>query len=97
MKTYPAFIRFKVESIRVKWTYILELADANYRLCGLIYYGKSHFTVRVVTERQEIWFNDSWVDGENYHYENKLENMQPGDLAIATDGRSLILAIYMLV
>ena len=91
----PTFIRFKVENIQVKWTLTTVLEDTQYRLCGFIYYGSNHFTSRVVTPAGEVWFNDGLVDGKLYHYENKLENMQPRDIAKATDGRTLVSALYV--
>ena len=54
----PIFLKFRVDDVVVKWTPVLQIDDCQYRLCELIYYGSNHFTARIVTENQEIWFND---------------------------------------
>lgn len=95
IKTAPTFIRFIVDKIQVKWTYTVQMEGTKYRLCGFIYYGRNHFTCRVVTRAEEVWFNDGMVDGKTYHFENKLENMQPRHFARATDDRLLVSALYV--
>ncbi|EIW53762.1 uncharacterized protein TRAVEDRAFT_77901, partial [Trametes versicolor FP-101664 SS1] len=36
-----------------------------YRLCGLIYFGKFHFTCRVVDRHGDVWFHDGMKTGTN--------------------------------
>ena len=97
LKTAPTFVRFIVEKIQVKWTPTMLIGGMEYRLCGFIYYGSNHFTCRVVTTLGEVWYNDGMVDGINYHYEGKLEHMQPRQIARAVDNRTLISALYVKV
>lgn len=90
----PTFVRFKIENIQVRWTYTVDIEDAPYRLCGFIYYGNNHFTTRIVTTQEKVWFNDGLQHHATYQYENYLENMKAKDLAQSPDGRKLVMAIY---
>lgn len=93
----PTFIRFKVEDILVNWISTMYIDSVEYRLCGLIYYGNNHFTARIITKKDEVWFNDGLINNENYIYENKSNNFQSNELAICTDNRRLIMSIYVKV
>ncbi|KAI0354008.1 hypothetical protein OH77DRAFT_1405729 [Trametes cingulata] len=46
-----------------------------YRLCGLIYFGKFHFTCRVVTGSGKVHLHDGMKTGKKLVPEGNLINM----------------------
>ena len=79
----PIFLRFRVDDVVVKWTPVLQIDNCQYRLCGLIYYRSNHFIAKIVTENQEVWFNDGMTNGRAYSLEGDLIDITLAQLATA--------------
>ncbi|KAI0349212.1 hypothetical protein OH77DRAFT_1440553 [Trametes cingulata] len=56
----PGFVAFNVYNVKVDISPQITLPERQemYRLCGLIYFGKFHFTCRVVTGSGEVHLHD---------------------------------------
>lgn len=63
----PAFIALNIHNIKADICTEVTLPDhpERYRLCGLIYFGKFHFTCRVVDRHGDVWFHDGMKTGSN--------------------------------
>lgn len=59
----PLFLRFKLESVTVKWMLHIGLSEYKYRLCRFIYHRDNHFTSRIVTANGKVWCNNEMLDG----------------------------------
>lgn len=92
----PLFIRLRVDDVKVHWTFLLEVQQYTYRLCGFIYYGSNHFTSRIVTADQQLWYNNGIKDGQHYKFEGPLDTFTMQQLAKAPNSRKLIIAVYVL-
>ena len=96
-KEMPQFLRFKVDDVLPAWTFMLTFDDCQYRLCGFIYYQDDHFTSRIVSSSQQVWYNDALKHGNLYQLEGHLDSMNSAKLADSPDGHGLILVFYVLV
>ncbi|KAF6747328.1 hypothetical protein DFP72DRAFT_821903, partial [Ephemerocybe angulata] len=67
----------------------------TYRLAGLIYYGNDHFTSRVITRDNKVYFHDG-MDGGHSTYEGILGRSFPTGNLRKCDGRTPSLAVYVL-
>ncbi|KAF6761070.1 hypothetical protein DFP72DRAFT_1089701 [Ephemerocybe angulata] len=67
----------------------------TYRLAGVIYYGDNHFTSRVITRDNKVYFHDG-MDGGHSTYEGILGQSFPNDNLVVCDGRAPSLAMYVL-
>lgn len=74
----------------------IEVSDIQYRyqLRGLIYYGDSHFTSRIIDPSGMTWFHDGMVTGAQMEYEGYLPSI---DNCLMCRGRAAIAALYVLV
>ncbi|KAF6745670.1 hypothetical protein DFP72DRAFT_824161 [Ephemerocybe angulata] len=74
----------------------IEVGDwGTYRLAGIIYYGENHFTTRVVTRDNKVYYHDG-IDGGHSTYEGILAgSFGVGDLNECL-GKSASLAVYVL-
>ncbi|KAI0644145.1 hypothetical protein C8Q79DRAFT_913509 [Trametes meyenii] len=64
-----------------------------YRLCGLIYFGKFHFTCRVVSRSGEVWFHDGMTTGNKLTFEGNLVNIS--DVLCKAGQRKLSVVVYV--
>ena len=46
--------------------------DTSYKLCGIVYFGDSHFTARVIYNNGMIWFHDGLETGHTLLYEGTV-------------------------
>ena len=76
---------------------MLQIDGYQYRLCGLIYYGSNHFTARIVTENQKVWFSDGMTNGRAYSLEGDLIDMTLAQLATASNTYKLSMVFYVRV
>ncbi|KAI0825908.1 hypothetical protein BC629DRAFT_1261880, partial [Irpex lacteus] len=65
-----------------------------YRLIGIIYYGGSHFTSRVITNEGSIWYHDGIETGKSCIHEGNIADIDAKELATAPYGRKYSTAIY---
>ncbi|KAF9459637.1 hypothetical protein BDZ94DRAFT_1312254 [Collybia nuda] len=66
----------------------------EYQLRGLIYYGDSHFTSRIVDSSGMTWFHDGIITGSQMVYEGYISSM--GNCLTCGD-KTAIAALYVLV
>ncbi|KAJ7469543.1 hypothetical protein FB451DRAFT_1038717, partial [Mycena latifolia] len=57
-------------------------------LRGIIYFGNSHFTARIIGLDRRVWFHDRIETGRGCIEEQYLDN-HPGDFLQSCRGRSL--------
>ena len=62
-------------------------------LRGVIYLGGSHFVSRIITNNQEVWYNDGMQNSGRSRYECKLNEISVQDLEIAQN-RKAVVAVY---
>ncbi|KAF6744179.1 hypothetical protein DFP72DRAFT_826254 [Ephemerocybe angulata] len=67
----------------------------TYRLTGVIYYGDHHFTSRVITRDNKVYFHDG-MDGGHSTYEGILGGSFNEDDLRECGGRSASMAVYAL-
>jgi hypothetical protein len=56
------------------FTVSINNAEVSYKLCGVIYFGDSHFTSRVINDNGMVWFHDGRVTREKMTYEGILDS-----------------------
>ncbi|KAF8874595.1 hypothetical protein BD779DRAFT_1450804 [Infundibulicybe gibba] len=64
----------------------------NFRICGIIYYGESHFISRVVASGGIVWVHDGMTMGSRPEYEGELLSL--GDLR-KCQSKTATAAIYV--
>ena len=69
--------------------------ECVYQLRGIVYYGNSHFTARVVYNNGMIWFHDGIATGQSLLYEGTFQTF--GQSLNSCRGKDAILAIYVKV
>lgn len=75
--TAPAFVALNIHNVKAEICTEVTLPDHpnRYRLCGLIYFGKFHFTCRVVDKHGDVWFHDGIKTGHNLVPEGNTLNL----------------------
>ncbi|TDL13373.1 hypothetical protein BD410DRAFT_735480, partial [Rickenella mellea] len=63
------------------------------RLAGIIYFGKAHFTARIVDKNEEVWWHDGMKTQNKCKNEGNLHNITPHKLK-NLKGRKACLVIY---
>lgn len=48
----------------------------KYTLRGIIYFGQSHFTCRIITKDRQIWYHDGISTGNRLNYEGTWNNIK---------------------
>ena len=89
----PAFIALNVYNVKADISNEIEVPDHpdKYRLCGLVYFGKFHFTCRVVTRHGDTWFHDGIKTGNTLVSEGNIINMHSKALKKAGKRRVSVL------
>ena len=85
---------FSGQTIQIDVTFIVPInnAEISYRLCGIIYFGNSHFTSRVIYDNGMVWFHDGIETGQKLIYEGILN----GCISLnQCNGKEAIVAIYI--
>ncbi|KAF8871244.1 hypothetical protein BD779DRAFT_1430539, partial [Infundibulicybe gibba] len=65
--------------------------EAHYKLKGIIYYGNNHFTARVISPLDRVWFHDGMETGPAMEYEGTLS---PSLNLTSRNSRPAVVAIY---
>jgi hypothetical protein len=63
------------------------------RLKGIVYYGQYHFTSRIISTDNKVWFHDGMTTGESCSYDGMLDKLSDADVRKCRD-KTLVLAIY---
>ena len=66
--------------------------ESMYKLRGIIYYGQSHFTARVIQDNGLVWYHNSSA-GKNLEYEGTLGNLLDNNLSVCEE-RLATVAMY---
>ncbi|KAF8872999.1 hypothetical protein BD779DRAFT_1389752, partial [Infundibulicybe gibba] len=62
-----------------------------YKLRGIIYYGTNHFTARIISPLDRVWFHDGIVTGRAMEYEGTLS---PSLSLASCNSAPAVVAIY---
>ena len=68
--------------------------ESMYKLRGIIYYGQSHFTARVIQNNGLVCYHDGLERGKNLVYEGTLANLLDNNLSECR-GRQATVAMYV--
>jgi hypothetical protein len=49
----------------------IKISGKTLTLKGAVYYGEHHYTSRIVTQEQTVWFHDGMVTGGDIQYQKK--------------------------
>ena len=94
--TLPVFLSFQVsQKANVKWTHTVELQRSQYRLCGMIYFGRFHFTARIISAQGDVWFHDGMQANRSCIYEGNMGKILPKSLMTDPQGRRISFALYV--
>ncbi|KAF8325502.1 hypothetical protein F5887DRAFT_873953 [Amanita rubescens] len=74
------------------FTVIIKNNQYSYKLCGIVYFGESHFTARVVYNNGMVWFHDGLATGQKLIYEGMLNNCPSLNQC---KGKDAIVALYV--
>ena len=72
----------------------IENREHIYSLVGIIYYGDDHFTARIISEDQQIWFHDGITTRQTTQYDGSLTLNCPE--LYTCRGKRASLALYSL-
>ena len=72
------------------------MKDTAYRLCGMIYFADFHFTTRLITEVDDIWYQDSLDRPQSSVYEGNIESILGKTLNKAKE-KVLFVVIYVML
>ena len=78
----PNFIAVNVYKIKVKVHNQILIPEHQqlYRLCGIIYFGSSHFVVRIIDKSESVWYNDGYKSGEKVQYMENVVSLSSKEL-----------------
>ncbi|KIL54149.1 hypothetical protein M378DRAFT_93063, partial [Amanita muscaria Koide BX008] len=66
--------------------------DTTYKLRGIIYFGDSHFTSRIINDNGMTWFHDGIATGDSVAYDGMLDKLANRSLC---RGKQASAAIYV--
>ena len=66
----------------------------SYKLCGIVYFGHSHYIAHVITENNMVWFHDGITTGHDLIYEGMLNDNNI--LLNECKGKKATAAIYVM-
>ena len=75
------------------FTIMVDGERVNYTLCGVIYYGNSHFTSQVIQSNGTVWFHDGIATGTSMRYDGTLDGLND-DLTLCRS-KTAVAAIYI--
>jgi hypothetical protein len=67
---------------------------ANYKLKGIVYLGNFHFTCRLITSNDRVWFHDGRITARRCCEEGHFSNFSNTDL-LTCDEKNAMLAVYI--
>ena len=87
-------LEFQDFNIPISYDFNISISNSNilYKLCGIIYFGDSHFTSRVIYDNGMVWFHDGIDTGQTLKYEGMIHNLK-GSLN-ACGNKKASVAIY---
>lgn len=91
---FPTFIPFNIYSATINIEPELIIQEQHYRLCGIIYHGKFHFTARVITTDDKVWYYDGMEKKGDCQYQGTLKELSSANLR-KIKGRQATIAIYV--
>ena len=95
---YPSLpliaLDFSGHNIQINYDFDVSIDDRNiqYKLCGIIYFGDSHFTSRILYDNM-VWFHDSVVTGQTTIYEGIVHDLL--DSLNTCRGKDASLVVYV--
>lgn len=98
----PGILAFDVTNNVTAIDHILQVPVddhvSRYQLRGVVYHATDHFTARIITLSEHVWFHDGIATGSSMEYEGPLADF--GDLTVC--GATVIrqhasVAVYVLV
>ena len=75
------------------FTIMVEANNISYTLCGVMYYGDSHFTSQIIQANGMVWFHDGIATGESMRYDGTLDSLID-DLTLCRS-KTAIAAVYI--
>jgi hypothetical protein len=65
---------FSSKQLQIDATFrlLINNEECIYGLQGIVYYGDSHFTARVVSKNGMVWFHDGIATGQSLLYEGTI-------------------------
>jgi hypothetical protein len=70
-------IDFSIQKLQIDQTFCIHINNDEfvYQLRGIVYYGDSHFTARVIYNNGMIWFHDGIATKQSLLYEGTIQNL----------------------
>lgn len=76
------------------FTIMVDAHNVNYTLCGVMYYGDSHFTSQVIQPNGMVWFHDGYTNGKSMRYDGTLDSLNDNGLTLCRS-KMAVAAIYI--
>jgi hypothetical protein len=88
---------FAGHNIQINYEINVPVSDSNikYKLRGIIYFGDSHFTSRVLLDNGTIWFHDGIVTGQKLVYDGIANLNNTHNSFSICRGKKAAAAIYI--
>ena len=93
----PKILLFSINDSSLKVTKNLTLDNGNenvaYTIKGVIYFGEFHFTSRVFSSDDTVWFHDGITTGRQCENQGKITTLSDDEL-MECDGKKATLLLY---
>jgi hypothetical protein len=93
----PKILLFSINDSSLKVTKDLTLDNGNdnvaYKIKGVIYFGEFHFTSRVFSSDDTVWFHDGITTGRQCENQGKITTLSDDEL-MECDGKKATLLLY---
>ena len=88
-------IDFSSQQLQIDYTFCIYINNERhiYELQGIVYYGDSHFTARIISNNGMIWFHDGIATCQSLEYESTFQNFH-GSLK-SCKGKEAIIVFYV--
>ena len=88
---------FCTQQIQIDHTITVRIdeLEVGYILSGVMYYGNSHFTSRIIQANRMVWFHDGIATGKKMTYEGKLDNLNNNLDLTRCGSKTAVGAIYI--
>ena len=87
---------FANQDLPISHTFCIEINNQEcvYKLHGIVYYGDSHFTARVISNSDMVWYHDGIATGRSLLYEGTLQNFN--NLSLKTcQSKNAVIIFYV--
>jgi hypothetical protein len=90
-------LHFSNQQLQIDYNFHISINNEEfmYELRGIVYYGDSHFTARVISNDGLIWFHDGIATGQSLRYEGTFQNFT--ESLNLCQHKAAIMAIYVKV